>query len=341
VPDKSVFNLQQIGVSLLAGLAAAAVGAVVTRGGVGGLLFAHIAPLPIVIIALGFGITHAASTALLATVILSIWPHPIVGMGYALLVALPAFMASYAASGAPRGGRDLLTKNLSSWAALAPAAMLSMAAIFWIIVASIQFGSLDEALSTVQGRAYLLFQMMQKEGMIDEKADLSALSGAFARSVPGFMASYGLLIHVLNLWIGGRIAQASGLLGRPWPDIAGDYRLPRAVAGLFASGLALMFFGGPSAAIGVVLLATMGLLLTFQGLAVIHEFLRALQFSVLVLSALYFFAGVLTVWLGWPIAFLAALGVADMFFDYRNRKLPGLTKPTPPAPTGGPDEKPD
>lgn len=341
MPDKSVFNLQQIGISLLAGLAAAAVGAVAVRGGFGGLLFAHVAPLPIVIIALGFGITHAASAALLATVILSIWPHPIVGMGYALLVAAPAFLGAYAASGAPRGDRDLLTKNLSSWAALAPAAMLSMAAIFWIIVASIQFGSLNEALSTVQGRAYLLFQMMQKEGMLDEKANLSELSGAFARSVPGFVASYGLLIHVLNLWIGGRIAQASGLLGRPWPDIARDYRLPRTVAALFASGLALVFFSGPPAAIGVVLLSVMGLLLAFQGLAVFHEYLRALNFSAMVLSALYLFAGAMTVWMGWPIAFLAALGLSDMFFDYRNRKLPGLNKSQPPAPMNGSGEKPD
>lgn len=341
MPDKSVFDLQHIGISVLGGLAAAAIGAVVARGGFGGLLFAHIAPLPIVIVAFGFGITHAASAAILATVILSIWPHPIVGMGYALLVALPAFMAAYAASGAPRDNRDLLTKNLSSWAAIAPATMLSLAAIFWIIVASIQFGSLDEALSTVRGRAYLLFQAMQKENLLSEKANLDELSGAFARSVPGFMASYGLLIHVINLWIGGRVAQGSGLLGRPWPDIARDFHLPRVVVGLFVTGLALALFSGPSAAIGIVLLATMGLLLAFQGLAVVHELLRASKSSVLVLSAVYLIAGVLTVMWGWPILFLAALGAADAFFDYRNRKFAGLSKQPPPAPMGGPGEKPD
>lgn len=337
MPDKSVFNLQQIGISLLGGLAAAAVGAVVTRGGLGGLIFAHLAPLPILIIAFGFGVTHAASAAILATVILSIWPLPIVGMGYALLVALPAFMAAYAASGAPRGGRDLLTKNLSSWAALAPAAMLSLAAILWVIVASIQYGSLDEALSTIRGRLYLLLEAMFKGKEVGEKVDIKALSGAFALSVPGFMAGYGLMIHVINLWIGARVAQASGLLERPWPDIAQDFRLPRAVAGLFASGLVLGLFDGPSAAIGFVLVATMGLLLAFQGLAVTHVLLRGSKSSVWVLAIIYFTLGLL----GWPLVFFAALGAADLIFDYRTRKLAALAKQSPPGAPGGRDEKPD
>lgn len=337
MPDKSVFNLQQIGISILGGLAAAAIGAVVTRGGLGGILFAHLAPLPIIIVALGFGLRHGASAALVATVILSIWPHPVAGMGYALLVAMPAWLAAYAASGAPRGNRDLITKHFSSWAALAPAAMLSMAAIFWIIVATLQFGSLDEALSTVRGRLYILLDAMLKEKELGEKVDVAALSGAFARSVPGFMAGYGLVIHVVDLWIGGRIAQASGLLNRPWPDIAQDYHLPRGVAGLLASGLLLTFFQGPSGAIGIVLIATMGLLLAFQGLAVTHVLLRGSKSSALVLGIIYFTLGLL----GWPLVFFAALGAADTFFNYRDRKMAALAKQQPPGPPGGSAEKSD
>lgn len=332
MPDKSVFNLQQIGISILGGLAAAAIFAVVLRGGLGGLLFAHLAPLPLAIVALGFGMRHGATSAILATVILSIWPHPVVGMSYALLVAMPAWLAAYAASGAPRGDRDLLTAQTSSWAALAPAAMLSVAVILWIIVAAVQFGSLDEALSTIRGRLYLLLDAMVKERELGDKVDVKALSGVVARAAPAFLAGYALLIHVLNLWLGGRLAQGSGLLDRPWPDIAQDFRLPRAVGGIFASGFALSLFDGPSGAVGLVLATTMGLLLAFQGLAVTHVMLRGSKSSTLVLIVIYFVLGLL----GWPIIFFAALGAADTIFNFRDRKPAPLTTP-PQNPAKNPD----
>ena len=103
MPDKSEFTAENIVISVLGGIAAALIFAVVTRGGAGGLMLAHLAPLPIMIIALGYGVRHGASAALLATAILSVYPHPVVGMVYAVMVAGPAWLACYAASGAPRG----------------------------------------------------------------------------------------------------------------------------------------------------------------------------------------------------------------------------------------------
>lgn len=316
MPDKSVFSWPNVGVSILGGLAAAVIFAVVARGGFGGLLFAHVAPLPLMIVAFAFGLVHGATAAILATVILSIWPHPVIGMGYGLLVAGPAWLAVYAASGAPRGGRDVLTRNVPGWAALAPAAFLATAIILWIIVATLSFGSVDEALNPIRARAYILLDNMVKERELGDKINAETLSGSVARAVPAFLAAYGLLIHVVNLWLAARIAQASHLLSRPWPDIAKEFRLPKAVGGLFLSGVALTFFGGPAGPIGLVLAMTLGLLLAFQGLAVVHIFLRGSRSSAIVLSIIYFMLGLL----GWPIMFFAALGVADLIFNYRDRK---------------------
>lgn len=323
MPDKSVFSWPHFGVSILAGLAAATIFAVVSRGGLGGLVFAHLAPLPLTIVAFGFGLVHGATAAILATIILSVWPHPVIGMGYALLVAAPAWLAVYAASGAPRGGRDVLTRNLPGWAALAPAAFLSLAIILWIVVASISFGSLDEALNPIRARAFILLDILVKEQALGDKIDPITLSGSVARAVPAFLAAYGLLIHVANLWLGARIAQISQLLSRPWPDIAREFRLPKAVGGLFLAGLALAFFAGPAGPVGLVLTLTLGLLLALQGLAVTHSFLRGSRSSVLVLSIIYFTLGLL----GWPIVFFAALGLADLIFNYRNR-ITDATTPT-------------
>lgn len=322
LPDKSVLSWPNFAVSILGGVAAAVIFAVVVRGGIGGILLAHVAPLPIMIVAFAFGLIHGATAAILAAIILSFWPHPVVGIGYALLIAAPAWSAVYAALGAPRGGRDRLTSHLPAWAALAPATFLAAAIILWLIVATVVFGSLDEALNPIRARAFILLDIMVKERDLGDKIDPTTLSGSVARAVPAFLAAYGLLIHVINLWLAARIAEASKLLGRPWPDIAKEFRLPKPVGGLFLSGIALTFFGGLAGAIGLVLATTLGLLLAFQGLAVAHIFIRGSRSSALVLSIIYFTLGLL----GWPILFFAALGLADLVFNYRARKPdPGPT----------------
>ncbi|QGM98968.1 DUF2232 domain-containing protein [Methylocystis parvus] len=316
MPDKSVFSPQNFGVSILGGLAAAAIAAVVTRGGLGGLLFAHLAPLPLAIVAFGFGIVHGATSAIVATLLLSVLAGPGVGVGYALLVAFPGWLAAYAASGAPRGDRDLIRSNFSSWACLAVGGALAFAIILWLIVGTYWQGSLDEVLNPIRARAFLMLDSMHRNKEIPESLSPTELSGQVARAVPAFFAGYALLIHIANLWMGGFIARASALLTHPWPDIAMDYRLPRAVAGLFLAGVALTFFNGPAGAVGLVLAATMGMLLMLQGLAVVHVFVRGSKSSALVLSILYFMLG----FLGWPIVPLAVLGIADAVFNYRDRK---------------------
>jgi hypothetical protein len=316
VPEKSVLTPQNVGISVLGGIAAAAIGAVVVRGGLGGLIFAHLAPLPLLIVALGFGVVHGATAALTATLILSLAVHPVIGMGYALLVAAPAWLAAYVASGAPRQGRDFITRNLSSSASLAAAGVLAGVVILWLIVATVSFGSLDEALNPIRARAFIILDNMLRDKELPEGANPTELSGVIARSVPALLAGYGVLIHLANLWLGGSIARASGLLTRQWPDIAMDYRLPRSIAGLFLSGAVLSLFGGTSGAIGLVLVSTMGMLLMLQGLAVVHVWVRGSKSSALVLSILYFMLGLL----GWPIVPLAVLGGADTIFNYRDRK---------------------
>ena len=79
--------------SLGGGVAAAAVFAVVTKGTLAGLLLAHLAPLPLMIVALGFGLRHGATSALIAAGLLSIWPNPVFGLAYAGIVAIPAMLA--------------------------------------------------------------------------------------------------------------------------------------------------------------------------------------------------------------------------------------------------------
>lgn len=332
MPDKSDFTAENIVISVLGGLAAALIFAVVTRGGAGGLMLAHLAPLPIMIIALGYGVRHGASAALLATAILSVYPHPVVGMVYSLMVAGPAWLACYAASGAPRGRRDYVTGNYPGWAALAPAAIIALVVSLWLIVATLSFGSLDDALNPIRARAYIVLDEMIKDNKsLEGKFDPVALSGSVAMVVPAFIACYSVGIHIVNLWIAGRLTLASGLLTRPWPDIAEGFRLPKAVGAVFLSGLALSLFNGPSAAIGYTITATMGLILSFQGLAVAHARLRDRSNGMILLGGMYFLVGLL----GWPLVLFTLVGLIDLLADFRNRKaaaIPGPDRNSAPKP---------
>ncbi|MGI9231242.1 MAG: DUF2232 domain-containing protein [Methylocystis sp.] len=313
MPDKSDFSWSNISVAALGGVAGAAIFAVVIRGGLGGLFFAHLAPLPLMIIGLGFGLRHCVTAALLSTAILSIYPHPVIGMAYGLLVAAPAALAIYAAAGAPKGGRDLITQDIAGWASLAPASVISIVVIAWLVIASLTFGTLEEALNPIRARAFLLIDAMAKENEISDKLDPVALSGIVARAVPALIAGYAVLIHVTNLWFAGRIAQGSGLLTQPFPDISQSFRLPQTVGVAFLAGGAMSLFSGPFAAGGLVLMATMGFLLACQGLSVIHVKLRPVKYSSLLLTLLYFILGVL----GWPVLIFTLIGLADLVFNYR------------------------
>jgi uncharacterized protein YybS (DUF2232 family) len=318
VSDKSVYSLQNIGVAVAGGLAAAAVFAVLTKGTGSGLLLAHLAPLPLMIVALGFGIGHGATAALIATLALTIWPHYSFGLFYALAVALPAFLASYAVSGAPWGRRDLIGARRPSFAVGAAAVALALGAVAILGFFTYQLGGVEEALNPVRAKAFLLLDQALRAKELPDNVNPAELSGVVARAMPAVFAAYLLLLHTLNLWGAAQLAKVSGLLPQTqWPDTAMEFQLPRAFAGVFVTAALLAALApGFSGIAGLIVAFVFGMALAFQGLAVIHCLLRGSKSSVLVLSVLYFVIGVL----GSPLVLLAALGVADAIFDFRRRR---------------------
>jgi hypothetical protein len=316
VPDKSVFSWTNIGISVGGGLAGAAVFAVLSKGTLAGFLLAHLAPLPIMIVALGLGVGHGATAAIIGTMLLSIWPNPLFGMAYGLLVALPAWLSCYAVAGAPWRRRDLLTQHLSSWAVLAQAVTLSAGIVFFLGVTAFSQGKIEEPLSYVQGQFYFELDALLKEHRLGEDVTVQDLTRFTQLFLPATFAGYGLLLHALNLWIAGRLTKISGMLKLSWPDIAADFALPRYVAVVFVLASALAALRGFP---GVAALATavpLGLALAFQGLAVTHFWLRGSKSGILVLSVLYFFLGVL----GLPMILFALLGMLDAVLNFRERK---------------------
>ncbi|WP_018265298.1 DUF2232 domain-containing protein [Methylosinus sp. LW4] len=316
VPDNGDFSFSQIFASIGGGLAGAAVFAVLTKGTSASVLFAFLAPLPISIVALGFGLRHGATAGLIATGLLSIWPNPIFGLVYAFLVALPALAAAYVVSGANWRGRELVTSHAPAWAVLAAGGAVAAAVSAAVAIAAIRFGSLDEALNPLRARAFMAIEDLIRTQDLGDKLDASQLSALVVFAFPATLAALTLFSHALNLWGAGLLARASEALPRPWPDIAQEFVLPRAAAGAFLAACALAFLGDLPGEIGLVLAETLGLALAMQGLAVVHFLLRGTRIGGVTLTVIYIVIGLFA----WPIVLFTVIGVADAAFSFRSRR---------------------
>lgn len=319
MPDRSVYSPANFGLSVAGGIASAVVFAVLGKGAFAGFLLAHFAPLPLMIVALGLGVGHGATSAIVGTLLLSIWPHWLFGMAYGLLVALPAWLSCWALAGAPFGRRDLLAPGLPGWAVAAQCLAISGGVLFFLGGGAVADGRLAELLLQVQHQFGVGLEATNAKTYLGDwlkPEDVKRLSQLLA---PATLAFYAALWQALNLWGAGKLTQISGMLIQPWPDIAARFVLPRPLAALFVSGAALSMVPGDVGAAALAIAAPLGLAFGLQGLAVTHYWLRGSRSSLLVLSVLYFCLGLL----GAPMILFSLLGVADVFLRLRQKKSVG------------------
>jgi hypothetical protein len=316
VPDKSVYSPANIGISIVGGLAAAVVFAVLGKGSMSGFLLAQLAPLPLMIVALGLGVGHGATAALAGTLLLSFWPHWLFGLAFGLVVALPAWLSCFAIAGAPYAGRDRLTRGLPGWAVLVQCLAVSGAAVFFLGVGHFSDGRMEEPLGYVRQQFNLAIEAMKEQHLLEEANKPEELKRFAEIALPATLASHIAMMQAIDLWIAARLTQISGMLKLPWPDIAAEFVLPRPVAALFVVCAVLAGLKGVGGSAALAIAAPLGLAYAFQGLAVTHFWLRGSRSSLIVLTIIYFFLGLL----GAPILIFTLLGLADVFFRFRERK---------------------
>jgi len=316
VSDRSVFSPANYALAIGGGLSAAIVFATLGKGSAAGFLLSHFAPLPIMIVTLALGVSHGATAALAGTLGLSIWPHPLFGMAFGLLIALPAWLSCWVCAGAPFRGRDRLEQGLPAWAVTTQTLAVAGAALVFLALAALFSGWFAEPLAQLQEQTNLAIEAMTKEGLFGEKANPEDVKHIMRQALPAMVAGHMLLVQAINLWLAGRIVQFSGMLKTSWPDIAAEFALPRWLAILLLLGAGLSLVDGPVGAAGLALAAPIALSFGFQGLAVTHYWLRGSAASVIVLAAIYFCLGVF----GAPILLFAILGLADVVMHFRQRK---------------------
>ncbi len=312
--------IQRYAVAFGAGCAAAFLFAVSVEGSPLAMALAYLAPLPIMIATMGWGLDAGAIAAAASVAGLTLIAEPLSGMLYAASVALPAWlMAAFAATPVAR----YLPARFSS---LPPyptvGSVVTLASIIGMLGAAAVLTSVIVIYHGYPAGAEAVAQALAAMASdAFEDAGQGEAAKAFAESVvrvgPAAIAGSTMLMLCINLYAAARSVQLSHGLQRPWLDLPTSLWLP-APLGLVAIACAAAAWALPAPASQYVSLVAGGLGAAFalQGLAVAHALSRGLKLRTVMLVALYACCLLRAKYI---LPVLALIGVVDAFTRLRVR----------------------
>ena len=319
--------MMQFGViGIGAGLASALLFASVASGSLLSVVLFYLAPLPMMIAALGWGHWAGLIGALTGALALGAALGPLFFITFLACAGLPAWWLGYLAMlarPAASGGTALEwypPGRLVVWAGLLAA----------LAVASGILGFGGDAASFRTGLHKTLVELLKAETEQPADAPLTIagvsnperLVDFLVATVPLAGAVLATLVNLANLWLAGRIVNYSGRLARPWPRLAA-MTFPRLLAAAFVAAVGLSFAGGILGILAGVLTASLVIVFGALGLAVLHAITQGMNARGLLLAGVY----TAVVVFGWPVLALALLGLIETLADLRAR----FARP-PPAP---------
>jgi hypothetical protein len=315
--------VQNLLIGVGAGVASALLFATPASGAALAPLLMILAPLPIMIAAIGWshwaGLFAVAVAAVALTVVSDASSVQSALVPFIVGIGAPAWWLGYLSLLArpdPASGGLIWypAGTLVLWSALLGA---------FVMLAVIPFYGLD--LETFRASLRTLFTTaLQIE--IDaapsraQIGDSSRFIDFLVDVMPSAAAALGTLMNLLNLWLAGRILDISGRLRRPWPDLPA-MRLPSAAPALLIVALVLSYAGGMLGLAAGVVGSALLIAHAVVGLAVVHMMTRGRPGRAGMLAVLYAGLPVFALLrvLHWPVLALAALALIDFVFDLRGR----------------------
>ena len=308
-------------IALAGGCASALMFASTSSGAPISLLLLNLAPLPLMVIALGWGPLSATIACAAASFALAaIFGIPY-GVGYVIGMALPAWWLGHIA---------LLGRPVTSSGNGAEAPHLEWYPVGRILVWIAGFASLTtfcsllmlgtDAAAILGALKHGAQRMLEILGIAADDKLLDAMVAIMpASGVIGFMVTL-----TINLWLAGKITAMSGRLRRPWPDLK-TAALPKAALVALCVAAACTLAGGLLSILAEIIASALMLAYGFAGFAVLHTLTLALKSRALWLGSTYL-AVVLFVW---PLIGIVVLGLADSVFGFRQRYLRRQPPPLP------------
>ena len=318
-------------IALAAGCASALMFASIISGALISLLLFYLAPLPLMVAALGWGPLSATIGGIAAAIGLgAIFGLPYC-IAFAVTVALPAWWLGHLA---------LLGRPVHHSAASGNGAAPVAPDMEWYPVGRILlwiggFAALTTmaALLTLGTDAAAITSALQK-GLLRMLGPRDAASSgeieqwvdALVAIAPAAAAIVAIMTLTLNLWLAAKITATSGRLSRPWPDLKSIALPPMALAALCVA-MALCFTGGLLAILAQIVTSALMTANAMIGFAVLHTLTLALKHRALWLCCTY----IVVIAFSWLVLAMAALGIADVVFGLRQRYLKGRPPPLPAA----------
>lgn len=238
-----------------------------------GKLLLFLTPLPSLLAGLGWGWLPAAAGALAGSLVMAGAATLPFGVGYFLAVGFPAALVAYLAYLSRPSPHD---QSAREWypAGRLMAALSLYGGALPVLVLPLIGGSYDGLRSTA-AEFFRRFSTNAPEfGLKSLSApQIDALADFIVTVTPGAIAVYWLAIMTPNLYLAGRVARASGRLGRDWPDLPA-LAYPPGFSLLLALALLGSFAPGAIGIAGTSLTGALLFAYLIAGLSLIHFIAR-------------------------------------------------------------------
>jgi len=316
-------------IALAAGCASALMFASIVSGALISLLLFYLAPLPLMVAALGWGPLSATIGGIAAACGLgAIFGLPYC-IAFAVTVALPAWWLGHLAllgrpvppSVASGNGAAAVAPDLE-WYPLGR--ILLWIAVFAALTTMAALLTLGSDATTISGalRRGLLRIIGPRDAA--SAGETEQWVDALVTIAPAAAAIVAMMTLTLNLWLAAEITATSGRLHRPWPDLKST-ALPAMTLAASCVAIAFCFTGGLLAILAKIVATALVMAYALTGFAVLHTLTLAMKSRALWLGCTY----AIVLAFVWPIVAMAILGLADAVFGFRWRYLHGRPPPLP------------
>ncbi len=313
--------IMQLVVALAAGCASALMFVSVVTGALISLVLFYLAPLPLLVAALGWGSATALVGGVVTCGAIGLILSPSYMTVFAVTVALPAWwlgrLAMLARSTPQAGGGSALQWYPPGRLVLWIAAFASLTTIAALLTLGTDAATVNETLK--HGLTRIL---SAADGT--EATDADVLVTVLVAIAPAAATLVTMAALVLNLWLAARIAQTSGRLTRPWPAL-NLTEFPSSTLAALAIALLASFAGGLAAMFAQVVATALILAYALAGFAVLHTLTQSMATRGFWLAGTYALVAVF----GWPLIAVALIGIADAVFGFRRRRQPQAYPPPP------------
>lgn len=318
-------------IALVAGAASALMFASIVSGALISLVLFYLAPLPLMVVAIGWGPLCASVGGIAAvaglgalfglpyciafavTVALPAW-----WLGHLVLLSRPVTPVTRDGATAPQAESELEwypVGRLLLWIA-GFAALTTIAALL----------TLGADADTIIGTLRRGLMRLLRAADPQTSGEAGQFIDALVRIAPAAATIVAMMTLTLNLWLSAKVTATSGRLRRPWPDMMTAELPPMTLVGLCVA-LAFCFTGGLLAIVAQISAAALMMGYALTGFAVLHTLTLALKSRTFWLGSTY----IVVVVFGWPVIAMVILGLADAVFGFRERFM--RTRQPPPLPT--------